>query len=1091
MCNMQVIFFCLAIATTLFQITRAINIDTTNPFTYASTTSGALFGYSVDIYKFTPTNSISVLIGAPRASSSQHTENSGVTYRCSYGALNNCSFLNLIDLTNPNKMLRPSQESDSFPVEDKSNMWLGVSVTSSPISGQILTCGHRFQDIGNQGLSRFVHGLCHFLPHIDSESLILNPCYLCSVRIDKYFLCQAGISVAFDDSGYNQLLGASSALSFRGTVFSGTDNTGCDQNIGDLTDTSDPVNLDVTQDALLGYQVTFGRVFDRNIVDMIVSMPRYSYLFGGMVFFRNDSGNIFRKERNITGSQLGAYMGFSLINIDLNKDGLDEIIIGSPLYSNEGAPEIGRVQIFSYISSSDSFKIIDLYSPKPSTYSRFGHSLASLGDLDKDGFPEFAVGEPLGSSSGKVYIFSGNGNGIKDGVFQVINGDDLPDSVTSFGSSISTGRDMDNNNYEDILIGAPLSDKAFLYHSRPVIRMNASIVSSIQEININNSARCPVDIDGVVINLICFDIDVYISYVGISVPSTVLIDLNLTLDTTLVANGVPFRLFFFNSPQKFNTHQITSYTVNLNDKNNVFTSKVYVEDILEDIHTPIFIEATYDIHPPTDTINYFNDVILLGDKKMTSSLIIRNIKCGTDNICDSDLSLTGYVQLPLDPFTNESFRNIIVNEVDSFILRFSARNAKEEAILPSLRIDLPKNVYFRREDGIGIRVEMREFLENGSRIVIDLGSSMSEDASLDIDIHISVNNTFQDVTNFEITTTITSVNPEESHLLIDNVVTFRLEIVSRAILKLHGSLRQDQIFYNNTNSLNSLSDFTKVKSFARIGSEIIHSYTITNLKSSSVNEIILTIHWPLGNMKTKEFILYITELYLNDMNAAISCDQTYVNVLTIDATNDHIQSIISNNKRRRDTEKIYEYSTSAVGSISNELTCNSNPELCVTINCFITNLPPSKNAQINVRSRIFESTLIKLASPTTIWKIGSHATYRVSNKGVNSVYLTPTKLPVTLVSTINPNEIVVNVGNLEWYHIVIMIVVIVVLVVIVIIIINLLYLCGFFKTKKYKKHELRGNGEYEEELDRQEIPHNNEIPMTVLEELEVDGHDTV
>jgi len=53
--------------------------------------------------------------------------------------------------------------------------------------------------------------------------------------------------------------------------------------------------------------------------------------------------------RNITGVQLGAYFGYSLCASDVDGNGVDDIIIGAPMFThygnNEGKYETGRVYI--------------------------------------------------------------------------------------------------------------------------------------------------------------------------------------------------------------------------------------------------------------------------------------------------------------------------------------------------------------------------------------------------------------------------------------------------------------------------------------------------------------------------------------------------------------------------------------------------------------------------------------------------------------------------------------------------------------------------------------------------------------------------
>ena len=56
------------------------------------------------------------------------------------------------------------------------------------------------------------------------------------------------------------------------------------------------------------------------------------------------------------------------------------------------------------------------------TKGRFGFALASLGDIDKDGYADFAVGAPYvgaGRGEGAVYIFRGSRAGVREQPDQV------------------------------------------------------------------------------------------------------------------------------------------------------------------------------------------------------------------------------------------------------------------------------------------------------------------------------------------------------------------------------------------------------------------------------------------------------------------------------------------------------------------------------------------------------------------------------------------------------------------------------------------------------------------------------------------------
>ena len=98
------------------------------------------------------------------------------------------------------------------------------------------------------------------------------------------------------------------------------------------------------------------------------------------------------------------------------------------------------------------------------TKERFGFSLASLGDIDKDGYGDFAVGAPYGGAEGEggVYIYRGSRAGVREAPDQVIAGTDVRNNIRSFGFSLAGGTDMDSNLYPDLVVGAAHSNQAVL-----------------------------------------------------------------------------------------------------------------------------------------------------------------------------------------------------------------------------------------------------------------------------------------------------------------------------------------------------------------------------------------------------------------------------------------------------------------------------------------------------------------------------------------------------------------------------------------------------------------------------------------------------
>lgn len=72
-------------------------------------------------------------------------------------------------------------------------------------------------------------------------------------------------------------------------------------------------------------------------------MPRGNGLFGKVSILTWDM----RFQQNISGDQLGAYFGYSICVVDINNDGLQDIIVGAPMFTEpNNAKEFEHGQIY-------------------------------------------------------------------------------------------------------------------------------------------------------------------------------------------------------------------------------------------------------------------------------------------------------------------------------------------------------------------------------------------------------------------------------------------------------------------------------------------------------------------------------------------------------------------------------------------------------------------------------------------------------------------------------------------------------------------------------------------------------------------------
>ena len=92
-----------------------------------------------------------------------------------------------------------------------------------------------------------------------------------------------------------------------------------------------------------------------------------------------------------------------------------------------------------------------------------------------DGYNDIAISAPF-ERNGVVYIYLGSHTGLSSKPSQILHAP-TSDASTMFGHSISRGVDIDNNNYNDIAIGAPNSDTVYIYKSYPIVKMTITLNS--------------------------------------------------------------------------------------------------------------------------------------------------------------------------------------------------------------------------------------------------------------------------------------------------------------------------------------------------------------------------------------------------------------------------------------------------------------------------------------------------------------------------------------------------------------------------------------------------------------------------------------
>jgi hypothetical protein len=153
--------------------------------------------------------------------------------------------------------------------------------------------------------------------------------------------------------------------------------------------------------------------------------------------------------------QRGARFGAALAGVgDVNGDGVSDLAVGAPSQDVEGRGGVGVVFL---VSGADGRHLHSLHSPNPQAGADFGRTLAGVGDVNGDGVPDLAVGDPLQDLEGDccggarlVFLFSGATGRHLHTVRAP-----RPQPEANFGAALAGVGDVNGDGVPDLAVGAP------------------------------------------------------------------------------------------------------------------------------------------------------------------------------------------------------------------------------------------------------------------------------------------------------------------------------------------------------------------------------------------------------------------------------------------------------------------------------------------------------------------------------------------------------------------------------------------------------------------------------------------------------------
>ena len=174
---------------------------------------------------------------------------------------------------------------------------------------------------------------------------------------------------------------------------------------------------------------------------------------GGLYVYRGGAGGLATTTTRIDSPDYKpSRLGYSLAGVgDLDGDGYDDLVASEI----DASARSGRAHIYrGGPGGIANDRQTTLLSPDPSGL-QYGASVAGVGDVDGDGYPDFAVASPSVSTTPlqpTVHVYRGGPGGIAPSSAPT---DLVTSGATGFAVEVEAAGDVDGDGYSDVIVASP------------------------------------------------------------------------------------------------------------------------------------------------------------------------------------------------------------------------------------------------------------------------------------------------------------------------------------------------------------------------------------------------------------------------------------------------------------------------------------------------------------------------------------------------------------------------------------------------------------------------------------------------------------
>ncbi|XP_063819247.1 integrin alpha-IIb [Pseudophryne corroboree] len=921
---------------------HALNLDKQNPRIFSGP-KGSYFGFSIDFYEAAD-KGLNIVVGAPRMNTSQPgVRNGGGVFLCPWGpGSNSCSIIPFDQTGDKN------DTTNGIMRIFKSDQWLGATVRTWKTS--IVACApyQHFNYIDSIDWSResgkTPTGACYltadlknFYEFAPCREIKIEAVHQSSYVRDKRY-CEIGFSAEISKNG-TLLAGAPGGYFFEGLFTTVPLYSIWNIPMATIKKYSglefSTENLSA-MDTYKGFSVAYGEFTMDNQTEIVVGCPNVADV-GAVEIFSGVKSILI-----IHGDQTASYFGHSLAVTDINNDGYDDLVVGAPVFMERVTggklKEVGQVHVYMQkrqnIFDKEHQILTGTY-----IYGQFGAAIIPLGDLDKDGYNDVAVGSPFGGKSGGgcVYIYKGEKSGLSAQPSQILESPLHPPS--RFGFALRGGVDIDGNGYPDLIVGAFEEDTVYVFRAQPVVLLQTSMYFSPDTLNPDLKLCKHRGSEAVS----CFTLGICSRAPGKSLPKTISLEVDIQLDSQ--KNRFLRRTVFNDTslPSKTTTIILQS---NTEPVCNEFT--VYLRDEVEfkDKLSPIVVSVNFS-QMRTEASSVLPPVIH-GNTILQEQIHIL-LDCGEDKVCIPDLHLSA------------SWREepLVIGSDNLVHIYFTATNLGEGAYEAELNVHLPPGAHYMqvlREAEEKILCTPKKANET-ELVVCELGNPMKTGTKVYAGLQLSFSNLEDIGSNISFPMHIKSRNSQNSS---SPIVWVQLNVTVKISLDLRGNSHPAEVILPLPNwEPKEESNKPQDK-----GEEVIHVYELHNAGPGTVH-----VKFVVQSPENYEDDLFLYPLLLKTDNNMRCTNLSNINFLQLDlmgVTEAPVNYKKSDGRKlsKRDVARGEQVTGSresgnqtskAIGPIL----VNCSDSRCWQIECFIQNMEKGERATVKLQSILWVSSFLK------------------------------------------------------------------------------------------------------------------------------------